>query len=127
MARSWRRLPTSHSISSRTTSIMSRAPHPISQQQLVRRHEARRTARGNTTMDDFQIQDDSAIGGWGVPEKDTRDMHRSLSAVTLRLVSHAAPVERPFTEFVGRSRALQAVLRQVEIVAPTDSTVLVLG
>src|ERR1051325_4187917 len=78
-------------------------------------------------MSDFQIQDDSAIAGWGVPEKDTRDMHRPLSAVTLMLVRHAAPIERPFEEFVGRSRALHAVLRQVEIVAPTDSTVLVLG
>jgi formate hydrogenlyase transcriptional activator len=78
-------------------------------------------------MGEFQIQDDSAIGGWRAPEEDTRDMHRPLSAVTLRLVSHGAPIERPFEEFVGRSRALHAVLRQVEIVAPTDSTVLVLG
>jgi formate hydrogenlyase transcriptional activator len=37
------------------------------------------------------------------------------------------PVEHPFKGVVGASRALRAALQQVEIVAPTDSTVLVLG
>ena len=35
--------------------------------------------------------------------------------------------EPKFREIVGRSVALQRVLRQVEIVAPTDSSVLILG
>jgi formate hydrogenlyase transcriptional activator len=35
--------------------------------------------------------------------------------------------EQHFEEIVGRSMALQRVLRQVEIVAPTDSGVLILG
>ncbi|HZA53774.1 MAG TPA: sigma 54-interacting transcriptional regulator [Candidatus Udaeobacter sp.] len=35
--------------------------------------------------------------------------------------------QRNFEEVVGRSAALRALLKQVEIVAPTDSTVLILG
>ncbi len=35
--------------------------------------------------------------------------------------------EHPFEEIIGESRPLRDALRQVEIVAPTDSTVLVLG
>jgi transcriptional regulator with GAF, ATPase, and Fis domain len=35
--------------------------------------------------------------------------------------------EWPFNEIVGRSEALRRVLRQVEVVAPTDSTVLITG
>ncbi len=35
--------------------------------------------------------------------------------------------EWPFDEIVGRSAALQRVIRQVEVVAPTDSTVLITG
>jgi formate hydrogenlyase transcriptional activator len=35
--------------------------------------------------------------------------------------------EHPFEEIVGESRPLRGALQQVEIVAPTDSTVLVLG
>src|SRR5439155_23818862 len=35
--------------------------------------------------------------------------------------------EHPFEEIVGESRPLRDVLRQVETVAPTDATVLVLG
>jgi formate hydrogenlyase transcriptional activator len=36
-------------------------------------------------------------------------------------------VEQPFDDIIGGSRPLRTALRQVEIVAPTDSTVLVLG
>ena len=36
-------------------------------------------------------------------------------------------VEQNFTEMVGGSTALKRVLRQVEVVAPTDATVLILG
>ena len=36
-------------------------------------------------------------------------------------------IEQPFEGIIGGSRPLRAALRQVEIVAPTDSTVLVLG
>jgi formate hydrogenlyase transcriptional activator len=35
--------------------------------------------------------------------------------------------DNPFEEIVGQSRALKAVLKQVETVAPTDSTVLIFG
>jgi transcriptional regulator with GAF, ATPase, and Fis domain len=35
--------------------------------------------------------------------------------------------ERGFEELIGRSFALRSLLRQVEIVAPTDSTVLIQG
>ena len=35
--------------------------------------------------------------------------------------------ERGFEEVIGRSAAIRAVLRQIEIVAPTDSTVLICG
>ena len=35
--------------------------------------------------------------------------------------------DNPFEEIVGQSRSLKAVLKQVETVAPTDSTVLILG
>ncbi|HZA56785.1 MAG TPA: sigma-54 factor interaction domain-containing protein, partial [Candidatus Udaeobacter sp.] len=35
--------------------------------------------------------------------------------------------QQNFEEVVGRSAALRAVLKQAEIVAPTDSTVLILG
>jgi transcriptional regulator with GAF, ATPase, and Fis domain len=37
------------------------------------------------------------------------------------------PKEFPFKEIVGRSAALQRVLRKVEVVAPTDSSVLITG
>jgi formate hydrogenlyase transcriptional activator len=36
-------------------------------------------------------------------------------------------VKHDFTEFVGRSAALKRILGQVEVVAPTDATVLILG
>jgi transcriptional regulator with GAF, ATPase, and Fis domain len=35
--------------------------------------------------------------------------------------------DSPFKEIVGRSAALQRVRRQVEVVAPTDSSVLLTG
>ena len=38
-----------------------------------------------------------------------------------------AEVKQTFEEIVGSSAALQRVLRQVEVVAPTDATVLILG
>ncbi len=37
------------------------------------------------------------------------------------------PNETNFEEIVGRSAALRSLLRQVETVAPTDSTVLIYG
>src|SRR2546426_12758062 len=37
------------------------------------------------------------------------------------------PIERSLGSFVGRSRPLRTVLRQVEIVAPTASTALISG
>jgi formate hydrogenlyase transcriptional activator len=36
-------------------------------------------------------------------------------------------VEHDFEEIVGSSASLRAVLKQVETVAPTDSTVLIVG
>jgi formate hydrogenlyase transcriptional activator len=38
-----------------------------------------------------------------------------------------APVQHDFEEIVGSSAALKSTLRQVELVAPTDATVLILG
>jgi formate hydrogenlyase transcriptional activator len=58
------------------------------------------------------------------------DMPRS-STVSEEPMDSFAPSEvisqRSFEEIVGRSAALRAVLSQVEIVAPTESTVLILG
>jgi DNA-binding NtrC family response regulator len=44
-----------------------------------------------------------------------------------RARQHQDPAEHKFEEIVGVSTALKAVLKQVEVVAPTDSTVLLLG
>ena len=41
--------------------------------------------------------------------------------------SHRDQADRAFEQIIGSSRALEAVLEQVECVAPTDSTVLILG
>ena len=49
-----------------------------------------------------------------------------LAEERLYLVSEIR-AEHPFEEIVGESRPLHDALQQVEIVAPTDSTVLVLG
>jgi len=42
-------------------------------------------------------------------------------------IGEEIPIEQSLGSFVGRSRPLRTVLRQVEIVAPTDSTVLISG
>jgi len=57
----------------------------------------------------------------GATEWPNRD---GLSAVGAR---HGVPLKRVHSEMVGQSRALREVLTHVEIVAPTDSTVLIGG
>lgn len=52
-----------------------------------------------------------------------RDMRERDSAVD----EVAAETEQDFREMVGKSAALRRILRQVEMVAPTDATVLILG
>lgn len=58
------------------------------------------------------------------------DMPRTLNVSEERMDGFASGDVIPqhnFEEMVGRSSALRAVLNQVEVVAPTESTVLVLG
>ena len=49
------------------------------------------------------------------------------SGKTNDLNNRSSKAEQSFAEIVGESAALKQVLREVEIVAPTDSTVLILG
>src|SRR6185437_2166693 len=42
-------------------------------------------------------------------------------------IDEVVPTEHEFEEIVGTSAALKRVLGQVEVVAPTDATVLILG
>jgi formate hydrogenlyase transcriptional activator len=57
------------------------------------------------------------------------DMSRTSGVSEERMDDFApgAVMQHNFEEIVGRSAALKAVLNQVEIVAPTESTVLILG
>ncbi|MEO5923674.1 MAG: sigma 54-interacting transcriptional regulator [Bryobacteraceae bacterium] len=51
----------------------------------------------------------------------------SAPAVERPLEEESAEVTQPFEEIVGRSSAVKRVLGQVEVVAPTSATVLILG
>ena len=59
--------------------------------------------------------------------------HRHIAQLTEKLTPESVyfddelPTETNFEEIVGRSAALRSLLRQVETVAPTDSTVLIYG
>jgi formate hydrogenlyase transcriptional activator len=59
--------------------------------------------------------------------------HRQIAHLTVKLtpenidVDGEIPNETNFEDIVGRSAALRSLLRQVETVAPTDSTVLIYG
>ncbi len=59
--------------------------------------------------------------------------HRHIAQLTEKLTPESIyfddelPNETNFEEIVGRSAALRSLLRQVETVAPTDSTVLIYG
>jgi formate hydrogenlyase transcriptional activator len=59
--------------------------------------------------------------------------HRHIAQLTEKLTPESIyfddelPTETNFEEIVGRSAALRSLLRQVETVAPTDSTVLIYG
>ena len=52
---------------------------------------------------------------------------RRLRAITERASSRETLRQSNFEEIVGTSAALKAALKQVEVVAPTESTVLILG
>jgi formate hydrogenlyase transcriptional activator len=65
-------------------------------------------------MDDGQIEHD---GIWEAPES----MDEVLRSESTSVGDHA------FRDIVGSSAALRDTLRQVEVVAPTDATVLILG
>ena len=52
---------------------------------------------------------------------------RRLRAITERGSSRETSAQPNFEEIVGTSAALKAALKQVEVVAPTESTVLILG
>jgi len=59
--------------------------------------------------------------------------HRRIARLTEKLTPESVyfddetPTETEFEDIIGRSTALRALLRQVETVAPTDSTVLIQG
>src|SRR5216684_3512436 len=66
-----------------------------------------------------------------VTEMDSRqvwatDLYRERSGEPMYLEEHLRPEDK-FEDIVGRSASLRAVLDDVRIVAPTNSTVLVLG
>jgi transcriptional regulator with GAF, ATPase, and Fis domain len=71
-------------------------------------------AQGGVNMDNRQVKHD------GTSEAlETMDEVPAIGRKSLG--------ERSFTDIVGGSPALRDALRQVEVVAPTDSTVLILG
>src|SRR5262245_64503437 len=62
------------------------------------------------------------------------DLAQALDAVARALASRSRPVEEPTAtlepdpeELVGRSLAMQAVIKRIALVAPTDATVLITG
>lgn len=59
---------------------------------------------------------------WITIVTDLRERHRRESIDT-----HVAETKHEFKEIIGTSRTLKRVLAQVELVAPTDATVLILG
>ncbi len=61
-----------------------------------------------------------------LPELQVTDSKERLPKKTSPL-RRLIPTEYNFEEIIGESRALRRTLKQVEIVAPTDSTVLLLG
>jgi len=64
---------------------------------------------------------------------DNSKAHHHIAELTEKLMPESIyfedelPTEANFEEIVGRSAALRSLLRQVETVAPTDSTVLIYG
>ena len=65
-----------------------------------------------------------------IPMKKTAAVSEPLPAPNLdfyQLLEDETQEEHGFDEIVGRSAVLRAVLREVEIVSPTDSTVLIYG
>jgi formate hydrogenlyase transcriptional activator len=78
-----------------------------------------------TGMDFIHMSSSSEVDGIPFSELQVADSKESLPTKPspLRLI----PTEHNFEEIVGNSPALKRTLKQVEIVAPTDSTVLLLG
>jgi len=65
--------------------------------------------------------------GTAVPLVEHDERLTNQIAGELVLVEGDIPIAQSLGNFVGRSQPLRAVLRQIEIVAPTDSTVLISG
>jgi formate hydrogenlyase transcriptional activator len=63
---------------------------------------------------------------WITFVQDLRERDREESAEN-EVSDQDLDVQHDFTEIVGRSAALKRILSQVEVVAPTDATVLILG
>jgi PAS domain S-box-containing protein len=63
---------------------------------------------------------------WITFVQDLRERDREES-VQNEVSAEDVDVKHDFTEIVGRSAALKRILSQVEVVAPTDATVLILG
>jgi formate hydrogenlyase transcriptional activator len=63
---------------------------------------------------------------WITFVQDLRERDREES-VEIEAAAEDIDVKHDFTEIVGRSPALKRILSQVEVVAPTDATVLILG
>src|SRR5262245_60214770 len=66
-------------------------------------------------------------------DAELREAHEEIRTLKDKLahervcLEHGIQDGRPFKDIIGKSRALRGVLQQVEIVAPTDSTVLIHG
>src|ERR1700740_1565667 len=66
---------------------------------------------------------------WKVEPAGSSKQHEGVSVASIEIsrTIDQAPYERRFEQVIGNSPALEAVLEQVERVAPTDSTVLIQG
>src|SRR5271165_6645110 len=93
-------------------------------------------AVGRFAKDDFSDDDVeflTQVAGQVAMFIDNSMAHRHIAQLTEKLTPEniyfedEIPCENNFEEIVGRSDALRSLLRQVETVAPTDSTVLIYG
>ena len=91
---------------------------------------------GRFADDDFSEEDVeflTQVAGQVAMFIDNSMAHRHIAQLTEKLTPESIyfddelPSETNFEEIVGRSGALRSLLRQVETVAPTDSTVLIYG
>ncbi len=91
---------------------------------------------GRFAEDDFSEDDVeflAQVAGQVAIFIDNSTAHRHIAQLTEKVTSESVyfddelPTGTNFEEIVGRSAALRSLLRQVETVAPTDSTVLIYG